>query len=292
MLIKRTIAALVVVTLLAGCAPVPAKDGGGQNPQTKQQSSSPDSSSDIGHNSSGGGGGFGNIGNIDPRALLAVVVIVVVVVSAVAIAHLASETIDYIQQHTKPAPTISIQDHIYHSPRGLFSVAIPGEYPAQGPTGIDVRQIADQDQEQVFFLPTQEGDPVYSISTQPLLSGSYSAMSLDDFASQTYHPPISSDPALHQKPLQPLLDEKLTLDGKPALFREYSLGSDAYSKKPVYYLLYFVRNNERSALLSISWLKDCPKCSTGPETDIRAMDPHLKQFVESFHLVDSGSGAH
>ena len=290
MLIKRTIAALVVVTLLIGCAPVPAKDGDGQNTQAKQQSSSPDSSSDTGHNNSGGG--FGNIGNIDPRALLAVVVIVVVVVSAVAIAHLASETIDYIQQHTKPAPALSIQDHVYHSPRGLFLVAIPGEYPAQGPTGIAVRQIAYQDQEQVFFLPMNEGAPVYSISTQPLSSGSYSAMSLDDFASQMYTPPVYGDPALHQKPLQPLLDEKLVLDGKPALFREYILRPDPDSKQSLYYLLYFVRNSERSALLSISWTKYCPKCSTGPEADIRAMDPHLKQFVESFHLADSGSGAH
>lgn len=288
MLGRRLITTLVILVLLAGCMPNQARDGDGRNPQSTQQSSSESSNPDTTHSSQGGGGGFNIPGNVDPRALLVVVAIIVVVGAVIIVGHLASESIDYVKQHSTPSLTGKVQDGVYHAQGNLFSVAVPGAYPAHGNTGVEVHEIVDQGQKQVVFLPTVGGDPLYGVSVQPQLSASDAAMSLDDFASKLYPPPASNDPAVHGKPLKPVLDEKLSLDGKPALFREYTQEANGI-KQPVYYLLYFIKTDGRSALLSITWPKACPKCASGPEVDIRAMDPTLQTFVDSFRFSAVGS---
>ena len=290
MLAKRLIVVLMVLMLLVGCGSNPTRDDGGPSPQGAPASgAAPDdgtsgdtASPDTSHS---GGGNFGNF-NGDPRILLGVIVVVVVVISAVAIYHLAAETLDSIRKHTHPADPQAAEDGIYRDPHGLFSVAVPGEYPAQDPDGIEVRQTAAKGQEQVFFITAQDDDPVYGVSVQPLASPDDAAMPLPAFASKVYPPPVSGDPAAPQIS-PPSLEQDITLDGKPALFREYSSGPGPDGRHPVYYLLYFVRNGQRSAVLSITWFRDCPGCSNGPEVAVRNMDPHLKQFVESFHLADT-----
>jgi hypothetical protein len=56
----------------------------------------------------------------------------------------------------------------------------------------------------------------------------------------------------------------------------------------VYYFLYFLKTRHRAAVLSIAWPGDCPNCAGGPEAEIRAMDPALRDFVTSFILVGTG----
>lgn len=272
---KRLLVSLMVLTFLVACGSNPTRDGGdpqtGQQTPTQGSNPSPDSRSSDTGSSRGGGPNLPS----DPRALLAIVGIIVVLVAAQAVVW----TVDYVESHSSPDLTGAVKDGVYHAKGDLFSVAVPGDYPAHGGAGVKVREVRDQGHQQVVFLPAVDTEPLYGVSMQQHLSPDDAAMSLDDYASKLYPSPIQDG-----KPLRPVLDEKLTLDGKSALFREYiqipSLGAET-----VYYLLYFIKKGDRSALVSITWTDSCPKCATGPEGDIRAMDPHLKQFVDSFHLA-------
>lgn len=271
MLGKRVIVALMIVMLLMGCGSDPTRDDGSSSPHTTQTSGAgPDGgdSTASSNASSGGGGGFNGF-NGDPRAALAILAIVVVI----GVVVITWDAISHTSSHLEG----TVRHGIYRQKWGLFSVAVPDDTSAREPEEIG--------RQGVVFLPKKNVDPLYGVSVQPLLSADETAMSLDEFASKLYPAPASNDPGAHGDPLQAVLNEKLTLDGKPALFREYvqvpSLGAE-----PVYYLLYFVKDGDRAALVSINWTKDCSKCATGPESDIRAMDPELKKFVESFHLAD------
>ena len=288
MFAKRLTVALLVLMLLVGCGSNPTRDDSSPGPQGTPQSSPTgpgsnpsdgSSDADTKTNSHGGGGGGFNIPDIPGNgdALLAIVGIIVVLVAAQGVIW----TVDYIKKHSTPNLEGSVKDGVYHAKHGEFSVAVPGDYPAHEGTGFKVREVRDQGQEQVVFLPATDGDPLYGVSVQPRLSAADAVMSLDDYASKLYPSPTQDG-----RPVKPALDEKLTLDGKPALFREY-MQIPSIGAEPVYYLLYFIKTGDRSALVSITWTSDCSKCAAGPEADIRAMDPHLRQFVESFHLADA-----
>lgn len=294
MLGKRLIVALMVLMLLAGCGSNPTRDDSAPAPQGTQTSAAgPDgdatrtpANADTSHGGSGCCGNFGNIGNGDPRILLGLIVVVVVVVSAIVVYHLAAETIDSIRKHTHPVSKDATEGGVYRDPHGLFSVDIPVEYPAQSRDRFEVRQPAGEDQQQVFFITDKDDDPVYGISVQPLASASDATMPLADFASKVYPAPESGDAAAPQR-LLPVFEQAITLDGKPALFREYSPGLRPDGKHPLYYLLYFVRDARHSAVLSITWPRDCPSCSNGPEAAIRDTDSELRKFVGSFHMADA-----
>lgn len=277
MLGKRLIVSLMVLMLLVACGSNPTRDDGGsqtgQQTSTQGPGSSPDNSPSDTGSSSGGGPNLPN----DPRALLAIIGVIVVFVAADAVLW----TADYVKKHSTPTLEGMVKDGVYHAKDGAFSVTVPGDYPAHEGTGFIVREVRDHGQEQVVFLPATDGEPLYGVSTQPRLSTADAALSLDDYASKLY-----PSPAQDGRPLKPTLDEMLTLDGKSALFREY-IQIPSTGAEPVYYLLYFIKGGDRSALVSVTWTDGCPKCATGPEHDIRAMDPHLKQFVDSFHLADA-----
>src|SRR5690242_2412937 len=241
MLAKRLITALVILVLLAGCASDPVQNGVAQNPQSAQPSPTKSTGPDADSGSDGnamtpdtdhgnGGGGF-NIPS-DPRALLAIVGIVMVFVAAQGVVW----TVDYIKHHSNPSLTGTVKGGVYHAKDGTFSVAVPGDYPAHEGTGFTVHEIMDQGQEQVVFLPATEGNPLYGVSVQPRLSDADAAMSLDDYASKLYPSPTQDG-----RPLKPALEEQLTLDGKPALFREY-IQIPSIGAEPVYYLLYFIKS--------------------------------------------------
>lgn len=266
---KRLIAALVILTFLAACGSDPTRGDGGQGtPQTTDTTAAP--------TTSGGGGGNFDIPS-DPRAALLVLGVIAVFVAAEAVLW----TVDYIKEHSNPSLTGTVQDAVYRAKDGSFAVALPGDSPPHDGIGVTVREVTDHGQQQVVFLPAKDGEPLYGVSVQRQLPASDAAMSLADYASKLYPSPVQDG-----RPLKPVLDEMLTLDAKPALFREYSQ-TPSIGAEPVYYLLYFFKSGGRSALVSVTWTNGCPKCATGPEADIRAMDPHLKEFVESFHLADA-----
>jgi len=288
MLGQRLMVALMVLMLLVGCGSNPTRDDSGPSPQGTQTSAAgPDgdavSTASNPNTSHGGGGSCCGSFNGDPRALLVIVGIIVVL----GVAFLVIDSIDHIRDHWNADAAGSVKDGVYHATGGVFSVAVPDGYSAHGHTGVKGREPTDLSQEQVAFLPVVEGDPLYGVSVQTKLPAEAAAMPLEDYATKLYPSPGATDPTLQGKTPPPVLEERLTLDGKPALFREYAQAAGAWGKPPVHYLLYFIKTGTRGALVSITWTKDCPKCGTGPETDIRAMDPQLKRFVESFHLADA-----
>lgn len=293
MLGQRLMVALLILMLLAGCGSNPTRDDSGPAPQGTQTSAAGPDGDAVGTatspntSHSGGGGSCCGSFNGDPRALLVIVGIIVVL----GVVVLVIDSIDNIRDQWNAAAAGTVKDGVYHATGGVFTVAVPDGYSVHGHTGAKGQALPDPNQTQVAFLPVAEGDPLYGVSVQPALSAGDAAMPLEDLASKLYPSHGATDPAPQGKAPPPLLEERLTLDGKPALFREYAQTAGAWGRPPAHYLLYFIKSGARSALVSITWTKDCPKCATGPEAAIRDMDPHLKQFVESFHMADAPAQA-
>lgn len=277
---KRLVTALCILALLSGCAPVPVQGYAGDNFQSEYTScSSPGTG-----NSSGGSGASVNVGGGgDTRSAL---VFVVIVASVLAITYAACEGAQLLHRHSEAVPAGNIKDGVYRAPTDLFTVDVPGDFAASGDTGVKVNESRDDTQDRVIFFSMQDGAPVYSASVVPHLPPAAAALSLDDYAAKLSNPRGQTTGSVDESaPLRPAYEEQLTLDGKPALFRDYPFSAGPGGRAPAHYLLYVIKDGPTGALLSITWYGACPKCATGPEAEVRTMDPHLKQFVESFHLA-------
>lgn len=269
MLIKRLVTAIAILALLAGCAQAPVQGSVGTNFQTE-------------YTSCAGPGGDGNYGGQisaqgDAKSAL---VFVVIVASVLAITYAACEGAQLLHRHTEAVPAGNIKDGVYMAPKGIFSVDVPGDFSPSGDTGIKVSESRDDTQVRVIFFSMQEGAPVYSASVVPHLPAAAAQQSLDDYASKLTAPGQAAG-----APLKPAYEVNLTIDGKPALFRDYPFGAGPGGKTPAHYLLYVIKDADSSALISITWYGACPQCSTGPETEIRAMDLRMQRFVDSFHMA-------
>lgn len=274
MLFKRLMASICIAALLAGCAPVTVRGGDGANFWSEYHSCDNSSSPRTIHDESGGGS-LGFAGDGDAGLVLAIIVI-----SAVGIYYAACEGADRIERLSKPPLPGTLQDGVYRAPYDLYAVAVPGDFSADGLTGVKVHEVTSQSQEQVFFLPQGEAEATYAVSVIPRLPLDYDTLPLTAFAAKVAPVPLPEDSHSIRwgTGLKLLHEEQVTLDGRPAVFRVYAQMTHSY-------LLYIIKSGRESALLSVAWSADCPKCATGPEAEIRAMDPHLKQFVESFHLA-------
>ena len=277
---KRLVSALCILALLAGCAPVPVQGSAGANFQSEYTSCAGPGTG----GGSGGSGGYVDVsGGGDAKAAL---VFVVILASVLAITYAACEGAQLLHRHTEAVPEGDINDGVYRAPKGLFIVAVPGDYSPSGDTGIKVNESRDDTQDRVIFFSMQDGAPVYSASVVPHLPPTAAGLSLDDYAAKLSNPRGQTTGSVDESaPLAPAYEEQLTLDGKPALFRDYPFNTGPGGKTPAHYLLYVIKDGPTGALLSITWYGACPKCAKGPEAEVRGMDPHLKQFVESFHLA-------
>jgi hypothetical protein len=279
MLLKRLVTALVISTLFAGCAPVPVHGEAGDNFQSDYTSCT-----GPGGGGSGGSGGYVDVsGGGDTKAAL---VFVVIVASVLAITYAACEGARFLSHHAEAAPPGDIKDGVYRAPSGLYTVDVPGEFVAHGDTGIKVHESRDDTQDRVIFFSMQDGAPVYSASVVPHLPPATAALSLDEYAAKLSNPRGQTAGSVDESAsLVPAYEVTLTLDGKPALFRDYPFTAGPGGKTPAHYLLYVIKDGATGALLSITWYGACPQCATGPEAEIRSMDPSYKRFVESFHLM-------
>ena len=174
-----------------------------------------------------------------------------------------------------------VQDAIYDAADGSFSVAVPA--------GLEVREQYAPDQDYLFFAPRLGKGPVYVVSVSPQLDPAYASFSLEEFAATSLKDANFQNQRLPGPPLVELHREDVALDGHTALSVIYSQTPPGTQKPSAYYLMYFMKARDRAAVLSVAWPGDCPKCATGPESEVRAMDPELQKFVESFRLNDSGT---
>lgn len=175
-----------------------------------------------------------------------------------------------------PAPKGEVRDGVYRPADGRFSIAAP--------PGLEIREQLSQDRDYVFFTPRFSKGPGYGLVVDLELDREYAALSLDEYASLALRDARLEQQRVTGAPLTRLRHEMVTLDGNPALFELYS--QSQAGKPTAYYLMYFLKLQDRAAILSIAWPGDCPACTAGPEQEIRTMDPALQRFVESFHFAD------
>lgn len=178
------------------------------------------------------------------------------------------------------APKGKLEDGIYTAADGTFSVAPP--------PGLGIHEEFYPQLDYVLFAPRLVKGPVYGINVNPDLEPIYGQLTLDEFAQVSLRDARFQSRLANGVPLQELRREEITLDGRPALAVTYSQTPRGADKPSAYYLLYFMKTRHRSAVLSVAWPKECPACATGPEADVRAMDPALHAFVDSFILVGTG----
>jgi hypothetical protein len=176
---------------------------------------------------------------------------------------------------------------VYISPDRLFSVNVPDDN-----RNTQIREQIKPTKDYVYFVSSTPGKPVYAISVIPALSAQDASLSIQQFATQATAG-LQGDASQGRgqlASLQRVYQEELKINDKPALFAVYRRGAQtANARQPFYYLMYFIRNGNRAAILTVTWSGDCPKCTDGPETAIRALRPGLGRFVDSFRLAGTGS---
>jgi hypothetical protein len=177
-------------------------------------------------------------------------------------------------------PKGSLQDGVYTAADGSFSV-VP-------PPGDGIHEEYYPQQDYLLFAPRLIRGPVYGMNVSPDQEPIYNSLTLDEFATVELRDARFQQQLADGVALNELRREEITLDGRPALSIVYSQTRSGADKPMAYYLLYFTKTRHRSAVLSIAWPGDCPKCANGPEAEVRAMDPALDAFVSSFHLAGIG----
>lgn len=283
---KALITGLVCIALLSACA---------GNPD-------PNIHYDYADCSPGDGGEVGAAGGNPVATIIGTIVVEAVVDVSW---YYGCKGVQNLDHALFPPPLSSLRDGVYRSGDGVFSVAVPGRL---APTPDDSAWLTllehpGEEQDYLYFLPKPAGqaNPAYLVVAFPKLDAYTAHLSLDEFALDVryirdamYRHPVSED---GREPAQVHVEDT-TLDGKPAMFASYSLvmGDDKVATRIfgkdheiLHLLLYVVKTPSRAAILGIAWPRDCPKCGTGPEADIRNMDPELKKFLDSFHLADPAS---
>ena len=271
----RLASAILLLSLLAGCATAPEKTN----------SYPVDLSSDCASRAAVPALGGGDTGLILFTLMLGIDTVV----------YTGCEIADLFQ----PVPDSVVAHGFYHSGDGNFFVALPPP-PADGKKPIieiAERQSSSEDYVALHFeeghRPVLSGVVAYGIDVALKLDEPYRSMSPEQFATHVFSgdSPFTDKRAIAAP--HPLYREQMTLDGKPTIFwatpnpviSSLDTGSGSH---PVYVLAYVIKKGPRAALLVILWHGDCPRCSTGSEQDIRQMDPGIARFVESFRLNDSG----
>ena len=177
-------------------------------------------------------------------------------------------------------PKGTLQDGVYTAADGSFSV--------QPPPGLGIHEEYYPQQDYLLFAPRLVKGPVYGMNVSPDQEPIYNSLTLDEFATVELRDARFQSQLADGVALKELRRETITLDGRPALSIIYSQTKPGAATPMAYYLLYFTKTRHRSAVLSIAWPGDCLKCETGPEAEVRAMDPALNSFVSSFHLAGTG----
>jgi len=268
-------AALVSLALLAGCA-------SNNDPRIKQEGD--------GCNPGGGGAGH-SLGDF----VFALAFDMVFAYSCEGITHLVEGG----------HPPSRLEDGVYHSGDAEFSIKLPVTPSSSDAGTYSLFERLTRAEDHIFILPNTQGEgrSAYMVDVLPKLDAKDADLSPKEFLGDmtrvkqlmSLHPISSEDgpPLMHE--------EALTLDGKPALFQVYSVllvsddkdndateffGSGSHT---LYMLLYVVKTHDQAAILGIARPGDCPKCASGPESEVRGMDPALQAFVSSFHMAAPGT---
>lgn len=182
-------------------------------------------------------------------------------------------------------------DGRYLSADKIFSVALPGPLAAIGHDGYRINEQSLPHDDYVFFAPSESDNPFYGIKVTPQLDREYASLGMAEYADLSMQDARLQAQRYSGVALKLINNQTLKLDGKPALFRVYLQSLPANRSgvaSRLYYLVYFIKQDDRAAILTVMWPKPCPHCETGNEQNIRNMDPGLQRFISSFAMGSNG----
>lgn len=203
-----------------------------------------------------------------------------------------------------PAPSSTVNDDVYRSTDGSISVKLPEPLAQEGQPGVQVWQGEPSGVQKVYFISTQAGGPVYGVYALRWLFAGFVPKSLSELENKMFHAgAYDQSDIVPKERFQYLYKEDITLaDGDPAILEivrpldergsqtagtgEDAVGQRTMSPYLIYYLIKPKNTKDVYAVLSIFWRGDCPNCMSGPESQIRGMDPRIAAFVNSFRFAD------
>lgn len=192
-----------------------------------------------------------------------------------------------------PIESSSIIDGIYHPTDRVFSIAVPEESVADSKVTTEAWDSQGTIPEMVLFQAHLPGSPAYFVSVYPRLSSQEAGSTPKQFASTIFSGTNTYQDARGIQML-PLYSGDLVLDGEPAIFEVYKQApptdsSSEDDREGIFLLYWVVKTKEHAARLTVAWHGACPKCDSGPELEIRNMDPGIESFVDSFHFNGAGT---
>lgn len=192
-----------------------------------------------------------------------------------------------------PAPDANIKDGVFHSSDGSFSVTLPEPLADTERPGSQVWVDGPAHISKVYITSSQRNGPIYSI--YPLSWHPFAKpKTLDDLDERFLTNPYFTASMMIGGVNQEHVFRGTTIlpDGSSAVLEvlrpvqpvnaaQGQSGTAPESERP-YLLYYLIKSHDSYSILSIVWPNPCNVCSTGPEADIRNMDPRIATFVNSF----------
>lgn len=194
-------------------------------------------------------------------------------------------------------PTSGFGNDLYHSEDGSFSVILPGLLAKNEQSTFDIAHTTTGSWENTTFIPKQSDGVIYGISLNRQLSLDDVPMSTQQYADRLLDSRMRAQfDTISGVELAQLHKEEITIGGGiPAVVDVFGFqGASSSGKTDVqkdsnptgYVIYYIVKSKDMSAVLSIVWRGQCSKCVSGPESEIRRMNPGITKFVESFRFTD------
>ncbi|HSC46651.1 MAG TPA: hypothetical protein VLG68_01050 [Gammaproteobacteria bacterium] len=193
-----------------------------------------------------------------------------------------------------PAPASSVTNGRYLSEDKSFELAIPEQLKqdSQNPSGI---WQAENYPDMAMFPSAETEGRVFFAGVYPKLTDRDVSLSPRSFEPTIFHGNGAQYLDARGVNLQRLYEEDITIKGEPAVFVVYQEDSQtttatkpavaATSSAPIFLLYWVIKTSAHAARLTVVWPGDCPKCSTGPETEIRKMSPSITTFIDSFRFT-------
>ena len=198
-----------------------------------------------------------------------------------------------------PAPVSSVQGGVYQSYAKSFTVSVPErlKQDPQNPSGIWQSVSGYPYPDMAIFPVTDPAGMVYFASGASKLADQAAALSPREFESHFFTKNGTQFLDRRGVSLRRLYEEDLKLHGDPAVFVVYEEDSESNftakspvtenSDAPVFLLYWVIKTSTHAARLAVVWPESCPKCSSGPEDEIRKMSPSITTFVDSFRFTDA-----
>ena len=184
------------------------------------------------------------------------------------------------------APDSSIHGGVFTSTDGAASLSVPEFHDAGGHPGAQVwENTGAPPVSKILVTPMPADGLIYT--AYPLHWNLFATpKTLGDLEDRFLNNPNFAAQMMIGSPRVERLYSANTVlaDGSPAKVEVYRQTAFAHVAdfEHQFQIFYLIKSDSGYSILSIFLSKSCPVCSSGPEADIRNVDPHIAAFVDSY----------